>query len=298
MSFWRRIFGGGPFRRRKSAPDSDLAPQPGPDERLDQLLGELRRKLDAFLVVRSAPPGELPTAGSYTVTKTNDYLFRLELPAKAPGSASVSILVNTQPYLTSQKNPEGGLKIQGLLRMSEVELCRGLQEKNAGGFLGRAEPPAEPSLPLFQALLSGANAQSAPDQRSPASPGGPSIPEAPPQPSDLLRWSPFDADQMIAHNSPNVLAHVLVHATPELEAFLRGRFSRRLRLLLIDELERLAFPTSRPEMNPGSRNRGLLQYEDALLEFRQGMADYLLRLERERIRAERAPDPATADGLG
>ncbi|MCR9142962.1 MAG: hypothetical protein NXI24_11970 [bacterium] len=284
MSIWRRIFGGG--RRRRTNPDSDGDSDLGPDERLDQLLRELRDKLEKFLVIRHAPPGELPTGGKFALIKTNDQLFRLEAAAKTPGGASVSILINTQSYLTRQKAADGGLKIQGLLHMSEVGLCRALQSQSLGDFLSRAEPPGESSLPLFQALLSAGSVSNA-GGTGPASDGdGLSVPEAPPQPSDLLRWSPFDADQMIARNTPNVLAHVLVHATPELEEFLRNRFSRRLRLLLIDELERLAFPASRPEMNPGSRNRGLLQFEEAILEFRRGMADYLLRLERDRIRAD------------
>jgi hypothetical protein len=285
MSIWRRILGIGRSRRRADS-DADAGTAPGPDERLDRLLQELRAKLEKFLVIRRAPPGELPTGGPYTLSKTNDNLFRLESGARTPGGASVSILINTRSYLTRQKGADGGLKIQGLLRMSEVALCRALQEKSPGAFLRQADPPGEASLPLFRALTEPLQARGG--QPVEGDPGGDTfVPGVAPQPSDLLRWSPFDADQMIARNSPNVLAHVLVHATPELEQFLRLRFSRRLRLLLIDELERLAFPTSRPEMNPGSRNRGLLQFEEALMEFRYSMADYLLRLERDRLRAER-----------
>lgn len=280
MSIWRRIFGG--IGRGRSASDQESDPGPGPDERLDQLLGELRQKLEKFLIVRSAPHGELPTGGPFTLTKTNDSLFRLDASLPGASGGSLSILINTRPFLTRQKTADGNLKVQGLLRMSEIGLSRALQEKSVGSFLGRAEPPAEASLPLFRALVG------TPTGASPGSRGAPAyVPEVLPQPSDLLNWAIFDADQMIARNSPNILAHVLVHATPELESFLRKRFSRRLRLLLIDELERLVFPASRPEMNPGSRNRGLLQYEQALTEFRQSMADYLMHLERGRLRAER-----------
>lgn len=267
MSVWSRLFGGN--RRGRAAPADS---SPGPDARLDQLLRELRAKLEKFLVIRSAPAGEIPTGGPYTLTKTNDSLFRLEIPG-----GGLAVLINTRPFLTRQKGPDGSLKVQGLLRMSETALCRALQEKSVGAFLSRAEPPAESSLALFQSLVG-----------TPASGGRPTyIPEALPAMSSLLQWDLFDADQMIARNSPNVLAHALVHADADLEAFLRKRCSSRLRLLLIDELERLAFPASRPEMNPGSRNLGLLQYEEALLEFRRTMADYLLRQERVRLRQER-----------
>jgi hypothetical protein len=287
MSIWRWIFSGGRRRRNRQ---TEAGQGPGPDERLDRVLRQLRERLQKFLVVRSAPPGPIPTGGSYTLTKTSGELFRLE--SEADGLA---ILINTRPFLTRHPvaGQPGQFQIRGLLRMSEVELCRALSDKTPGEFLSHAEAPGEGSLTLFQELLGAPAADRQAraravllDERSEPVPRSGAVGVLP-QPAELLQWPLFDADQMIARNSPNVLAHVLIHAAPELEAFLRGRCSTRLKLVLIEELERLGSAGSRPEMNPGSRNLGLLQFEDALTEFRRTMSDYQTRLERERLRGQR-----------
>lgn len=292
MSFLRRLFGG----RKPAAP----APSgPDADTRLGDLLRRLREKLHAFLVTRTAEPGVLKETPHFRLSKTNDNLFRLE-------AEGVSILVHTEPFLLKKDG-----KIQGLLRMSEISLCRALSgggpKMDLGSFLEHADPPGERSRGLFAELRkssyksAGGAGQDA--RKSSYNSDGDldgADPDVLPALSELLTWRPFDADQMIAQNDLNTLGHVLIHATPELEVFLRNRLSRRLKLMLVEELERIGSPGSRPELNPNSRNRGLLHFEEALLEFRRKMHTYVLRergreLQRERRREKTRFTPAAAE---
>ncbi len=269
MSFLRRLFGG----RKPAAP---AAGGPDVDTRLGDLLRRLREKLRAFLITRQAEPGVLKETPHFRLSKTNDNLFRLE-------AEGVSVLVHTEPFLLKKDG-----KIQGLLRMSEVSLCRALAEAGPkaelGSFLEHAEPPGERSRGLF-AELRKSSYKSSPANGAPGS-GGTDL-DVLPALSELLTWQPFDADQMIAQNDLNTLGHVLIHATPDLEVFLRNRLSARLKLMLVEELERIGSPGSRPELNPNSRNRGLLQFEEALLEFRRKMHAYVLRERGRALRRER-----------
>lgn len=280
MFLWRRIFSRG---RRKSNASADASRGPVQTRAaIQERLADLRARLERFLVVRRAPAGALTTGGGYRLIKTGDYLFRLEQDQDAgSGTPALAILINTRPFLG--RKAEG--QVQGLLHMTEVDLCRALQSKTSAQFLNRAQPPAESSLPLFQELTGAANASAKSSLLG--------VPGVLPRPEELLRWELFDVDRMITGHSANTLAHVLVHAAPELEQLLLSRCSGRLRTLLLDELALLASPGANPELNPGSRNRGLLDFEAALREFREGLAAYQQKQRRDALRARRRVRTAT-----
>lgn len=253
MSLWSRLSRG--FRRKPSA---EPEPGPTPDDRLRVSLSRVREKLSRLLITRSRPQGEIKRTKRYALVKNNPGLFRLE-------TENLSVLISTESFLYQKDG-----KVQGLLQMSELALCRALAGESIEEFFRRAQPPGESSRALYTSLLGDRQADDY--DRLPAL-------------GELVAWPPFDMDQMIAKSSLNTLAHALVHAPEDLERALVARFSRRLKLELADELERLALPGSAPELNPHSRVRSLSDFEPALIEFRRTMYSYRLR---ETARRERA----------
>ncbi|MCB1324517.1 MAG: hypothetical protein KDK35_04795 [Leptospiraceae bacterium] len=252
MSWFRRLF-------RRKPKQTEFDPVAPPSQRMSELLRELRGRLERFLVTRSRPAGLLKETRDWKLSKTNEGLFRLD-------ADGVSVLITTGSFLVRKDD-----RVQGLLRMTETALCWALStDQKVDGFVAASEPPPQAaSMQLYDEL------------RGLAKDGAR---ERLPSPEELLRWPPFDVDQMIARNSPNTLVHVLLHAGPQLENFLRGRLSRRLEAVLIEELESLNFPGSNPDLNPHSRRRSLLQFELALAEFRQCMQSYRREAEFRRRR--------------
>ncbi|MBX7057052.1 MAG: hypothetical protein K1X75_03225 [Leptospirales bacterium] len=250
MSFFSRLF---QRRPRKDAP-APLAPA---DERLDLALRRVRERLARLLQTRSRASGEIKKTPQYTLTKSNPGLFRLE-------AEGLNLLINTEPFLLEKDG-----RVQGLLRMSELALCRALEGKDLAEFFRRAERPGEHSIALFR-RLSGAGPAGDPDQL-------PALDEA-------AEWSGGDLDQLLMHISPNILAHGLAHAAPGAEAALRARLSDRRKQESIEELERLLSPGANRELNPHSRVRSLAEFEDALRDFRVAMRQVAEELQFRRRR--------------
>ncbi|MDH5654339.1 MAG: hypothetical protein OEZ34_00390 [Spirochaetia bacterium] len=214
------------------------------DYDLDSLISSLKARLNQFLITRNAPPGEIKATKNWKLSKNSRGLFRLE-------NDSISVLINTEPFLAVKNG-----KITGLIRMPEVSLCRLISDHtDVLDFFSMAEPLRSEYTSLLQDFT----------RTEPEFPGI----------DDLEHWEVFDLYQMIARNSPNTLVHVLLHASDQSRKKIQEQLSLRKKEILILEMKSLQSGGSAAGMNPHSRNRPLLEYEDALLEFRRKMRDYL-----------------------
>lgn len=261
-SFWKRWFG---RRRADAIPEESPAPAP---ERLRRSVLALREKLNQFLVTRSVPSGMIRQEKAWSISRTNVGLYRLE-------GEGVSVLINTEPFLVEKDG-----KLQGLLRMGEADLCRAIQNgRGPGDFLRLAEGLAQQSSEQLRARFPEAVSEN----------------EALPPLGQLLGWSDFDVQQVMARVPPNTLAHVFIHATPGIESLLLENISARKMELLISELEALSGAGARREMNPHTRLRTLTDFEPALREFRAAMLE--LTRERSHARARESGPRRSAPAL-
>lgn len=231
-----------------------MVEQSDPADEIDRLLSELRARLNKFLVTRSVNTGLIKKTKSWSLTKTNPGLFKLE-------SDRVSVLISTEPFLIRKDG-----KIAGLLGMSETDLCRAVSSgKNEAEFFHKSYPVRGNSVSLMHEItrLDAGNTETSC-----------SI-------SDLESWAPFELHQMIAKNRPNTVAHVLIHAPEAVVDVLLNAMSVRYKRMLLTELQALLSPGSTPEMNPMSKNYGLLEFEQAIESFEQEMENWL---KREKLR--------------
>ena len=248
MNFWRRLLSGNILKKKKT-------PQPvaeDPDELLESLLQKAREQLHKILLTRKVENGVVKKAKNWTLSKSNHGLFKLE-------NEKVSLMIYTAPFLMQGKDG----RIQGLMHLGEMELNDTmLSAKNLNDFLLKMTPPmGSKDQELYFSLL-----DRQPEQDTTRLPA----------PLEIKDWHVFDQDQMIARNSTNTLAHLLIHAEPEFVELLGRRLSRRLKLVLIEELRNMLSINKTVYINPHSRQRSLRDYEPAILEFRQNMQKYLL----------------------
>ncbi len=263
-SFWKRWFG----RARPAEAAPTVAPAA---ERLHEAIDAVRARLKQFLVTRSVTTGMLRQEKNWSVQRTNVGLFRLE-------AEGLSVLINTEPFLVEKDG-----KLQGLIRMGEADLCRAIAS-------GRG--PAD-----FFRLAEGLSQQSSEQLRA-RYPEAVSENEVLPPLGQLLGWSDFDIQQLTGRVPPNTLAHVLVHSASAVESLLLGNLSARKMELLISELEALAQPGSRREMNPHTRLRGLTEFEPALREFRLVMREIGRERAYAHLRDEAHPSTGGAADRG
>lgn len=250
-SFWKRLFG---FRKKGPA-----GPPPvPPTEQLAEAVLRLRNKLKRFLVTRSVESGVVAKHGEFTIRRNNSGLFRLDGP-------QVSVLINTAPFLQIKDG-----QLQGLIRMGEADLCRAIAVgKGAEEYFRHAEALDGSSAAALAQVLPAAVGRN----------------EVLPALTELLQWTDFEIQQLVAISAPNTLAHVLVHAPSEVYDALVRNLSRRKQQLLASELETLGGVGARPELNPHSRLRPLTDFEPALLEFRRSMLELRANTRRARTRA-------------
>lgn len=210
--------------------------------------------MSRFLITRTLEKGAVRKAKGWSLVKNNESLFKLE-------SDSVSVLISTAPFLTKKDG-----KVTGLLRMSESDLNKSLHDNgDLSLFFQRSEVVTGNSHNLFMELsgFSGDLTQY-------------------PDLNEIQNWEPFDIYQMIAHHSPDTLAHVLIHAESEAVDALSSQLSAGLKRKLLFELEALTSAGSDPALNPHTRIRPLQDYEPALLEFRKNMGKYKLKQEQKK----------------
>lgn len=240
-SFLKNLF----TRKRKL---KQIVEQSDPAEQIDRMLGQLRDRLGKFLITRNVASGVVKKTTGWTVSKTNQGLFRLE-------SDRVSVLISTEPFLIRKDG-----KIAGLLGMSEVDLCRALATgKSVSEFFKRSYPVRGKSIPLMNAVTGKKDSDSKASIE------------------DLPEWMPFDIHQMIARNRPNIIAHVLIQGSESVVTAIMNSTSIRYKRMLVTELESLLSPGSAPELNPGSKNYGLLSFETAIEEFEDQMNQYIFQ---------------------
>lgn len=251
--FFQRVFAR-VRRKRKSAPPPTSQQI---NANIEDLVRSIQSKLNKFLITRKAESGLIEKTQRWSLHKNHTGLFRLD-------AEGMSILLFTEPFLVRRQE-----KVQGLLPISEVELCRAARQKDPMAFLKAAHPPAGPSFSIYESLL-----------------GRTQDEEPLPALSDLGHWPAFELHQLISRSRMNVIAHVLVQATPEIRKLLLSNTSRRYREMMITELESLHSPGSDPDLNPGSKNLGLLQFEQAVQEFQQEMQQFRKQSEpgAERLR--------------
>jgi len=247
----KRLFQSKPHEMEPSQKRSQI------EERFESLVTQLHTKLGQFLVTRSAATGEIARTKEWTLSKTGAALFRLE-------SDTLSLLINTEPFLTMRDG-----KLSGLLRMSEAALCRAIADKGGVSTFFRI---SEPLKKRYRDQI--------PESSRPGDAENPGI-------DDLLLWDEFDIYQMVARNAPNTLVHVLIHADPRTSMKISEQLSVRKKEMLLLEMESLLSGGTAPSMNPHSKNRSLVEYEDALIEFRFRMKEYLLeknlRLKKQKL---------------
>lgn len=238
--FFQRVFSR--VRRRKKAP-----PPPTNQEiqaSIEDLVRAIQSKLSRFLITRKADSGLIQKTNQWSLHKNHTGLFRLD-------AEGMSILLFTEPFLVRRQG-----KVQGLLPISEVELCRAAREKEPTAFLKSAHPPSGAGFAIYESLL------------------GRTAPEPLPVLDDLKQWAQADIHRLISRSRMNVVAHVIVQASEDIRTVLLSSTSRRYKEMMITELESLHSPGSDPDLNPGSRNLGLLDFERALQEFRQEMQQF------------------------
>ena len=212
--------------------------------KLDRELAALRERVDSFLVTRSVESGLVKKTEGYTLTKNHAGLYRLE-------AEGCSVLVATEPFLTLREK-----RVTGLLVMSETNLCRALEKgRLVGDFLPYSLPLHGKSREISRFLRKSGKGESDIEISL----------------EDLSGWEPFDVQQVVARSGLNTLAHVLVHSPPDCERAIRRNISRGLKRMLLLELESLAVSVSHPH----SQVRALLDFEDALREFRSVMKKHL-----------------------
>ncbi len=262
----RDFFKTGLFSRKKRAPLPDPKEQKKRlDEKIDGLLRKCRKRLEELLITRKVERGSIKKTSTWELFRSNPGLYRID----APG---VSILLHTAPFLIEGAAPKQGTKkVQGLLQIKEIELCKAaLSSKSLADFLRHAEAPSvSMGQEIYDRLLSGSERQCETERL-------PSL-------SELLAWQPFDLDQMLARNTENTLAHVLIQADPKLELLLRSRLSFRLAQIVQEELEALLMEKTDGRFdNPHSKQRPLQDFEAALREFQGSMQAYLHEKQKSR----------------
>lgn len=240
------------FRKRKRKKAEVEDPLYDADAHFSQLLKNLRQRLTDLLVTRKHGNASIKKNRNWELFKTGKGLFRLD-------ADGLSLMINTVPFLVQAADG----KVQGLVRMGEVDLCDAIHESiTVSDFVSRVEAPDDlQSQTLYTSMIDQTIVRNTPGRL-------PAI-------NELLSWEVFDQDQMIVRNSINTLAHVLVHANPKLELLLRSRISSRLQIMLMDELESMANQHNRNLENPHTHQRPLRKFEPALKEFRQSMQTYL-----------------------
>ncbi|MBU45674.1 MAG: hypothetical protein CMN76_20870 [Spirochaetaceae bacterium] len=252
--FFQRLFA--KVRRKKKAP-----PPPSDQQirsNIEDLISSIQSKLNAFLITRKSESGLVEKSAKWSLHKNHTGLFRLD-------AEGFSILLFTEPFLVKRQD-----KVQGLLPISEVELCRAARQKDPVAFLRSAQPPSGKGYSIYESLLG-------------SRPEGDALPAI----DDLLSWPNADLHRLIARCRMNVVAHVLVQSTDAIRKLILSNTSRRYKEMMITELESLKSPGSDPDLNPGSRNLGLLEFEKALEEFRQEMQQFRREDERREARRRR-----------
>lgn len=239
------------------------------EEDLIQWIARARNRLERFLITRSVRQGQVKKTKEWTLNKTNDGLFRLE-------GERYSLLLSTAPFLAEKDG-----KISGLLRMNESTLCRLLHDSaGIAQFLEKSDPLDTKYNDLAMALT------------------GKELQEHElPVPMDMVTWSDFDVQSVLAHNSLNTIAHVMISSPPPVGHKILGVLSSRMKRSLILEMESLVSPGTDPALNPHSRNRALQDFESALLEFRRTMKEYLESETRKKELQEAREEKRVKSGI-
>lgn len=239
--FKKKIWSGANNREESESPGLK------PEEELLQWIARARTRLERFMITRSIKHGPVKKTREWTLHKTNDGLFRLD-------GDKYSILISTAPFLARKDG-----KISGLLRMSETSLCHLLHDQaNLNGFLQHSDALDERYNDLVEELTG----KELEEHELPAL-------------VEMVTWSDFDVQSVLAHNSLNVIAHVLISSSSSVQHKILGALSERMKRALILEMESLVSPGTDPALNPHSRNRSLQDFESAILEFRRTMRVYI-----------------------
>ncbi|MBI38743.1 MAG: hypothetical protein CMF59_04030 [Leptospiraceae bacterium] len=252
--FFQKIFAKVRRKRKANPPPT----QAQIHQKIIETIQSIRGKLDRFLITRKVESGPVQKAQKWSLHKNHTGLFRLD-------ADGMSILLFTEPFLVKRQE-----KVQGLLPISEVALCRAARDKDPSAFLRAATPPSGKGYTLYQSLLGERSEQ-----------------EILPAIEDLLSWPNADLHRLIARSRMNIVAHVLVHCTEPIQKLFLSNTSRRYKEMMITELESLLSPGSDPDLNPGSRNLGLLEFETAMHEFQQEMHRFLKENELRENRRRR-----------
>ncbi|MCB1304556.1 MAG: hypothetical protein KDK37_09770 [Leptospiraceae bacterium] len=261
--FFQRVFA--KVRRKKR-------PEPAPtsaelNQSIEEIVKSIASKLDRFLITRKVAQGPIQKSAKWALHKNHTGLFRLD-------AEGMSILLFTEPFLVRRQD-----KIQGLLPISEVDLCRAAQQKDPSAFLLQAQPPSGDGFALYESMLEKSDRDSV---------------ELPSM-EELRHWNGSDIHRLLSHLRMNVVAHALIHASAEIRSILLSNASRRYREMMILELEALRSPGSDPDLNPNSQNLGLLQFDRALKEFQSEMRTYL-RQKRPHSESRRRAKRAILEG--
>ncbi len=242
-SFFSKIFRSKSRRRtgaQESAPDITIA--------VENKIKEGRIRLNRFLLTSRSDSGLVKKTKEWSLSKTNDGLFRLD-------GSNYSLLINTAPFLLKKDQ-----KLTGLIRMSEAKLNRLLhQESDLVGFLESGEPFAEKYLPLVDEILASHKSAWRSD----------------PPLAEIIEWNDFDIQRVLSGCSINTVALVLVAGGDDVSSRIRRVVSKRYMQSLLIELDSILSPGIDPELNPHSKNRPLQQFDGAIAELRNKMGRYL-----------------------
>lgn len=232
------------FRKKKALPS--IRNRESEDSDLDSLISKTKVRLEKFLITRSASSGLIKKTKEWSFSRSGEGLYKLE-------GESFSVLIYTEGFLTEKAG-----KLTGLVHIPESDLCKALHaNESAAALLSRADSLTEKSREVLARHF---------NIRSEESVHPPSI-------DDIADWDDFDVYQTLIRVSPNTVAHVLLHASPESSAKIRSQMSERYKDSIILELQTLLSGGS--DINPHSKIRSLTESDAALEEFRKQMQNVL-----------------------
>lgn len=213
---------------------------------IEKELEDLRKKLSDFLLTSKTNSGKVIERERYVLLKTSPCLYKLE--GTQSDGKQYSIILSTGGYLK-----EANGKITGLLHLSEAEINRAIMAEHE-----TLESFIELCKSLSYSELFGSNSVAIPW-------------------SQIQAYPRFWKEQILLRLKPNSIALLLISQGEPFKKLFYEVSTTKQRKLIMDELFYLNQGTTSEEANPHSKNRNLMNYDQAIQDL-QKVVDEIERL--------------------
>lgn len=248
------------FRKRKHSLSVLKTPeqtrmQPRFPSEIDKELDTLKEKLSNFLITSKIKSGVVVEKKNYTLIKNGANLYRLEGTENTGRKFSIIISTNN----TINLNSEG--KLTGLIQIQEAELNRAIQNEHS----------------TLKSLFVNFDGLKLDDVANELITGVRSTYNW----KIILSWNPFWKQQILLRMSPNTIALLLVSLDNDFRTFFQTIATSKQKQIIADELFFLNEIAEPSQMNPHSKNIGLINFDKAQKELKNSIVAIQLKIERE-----------------